>query len=538
MADLSSNLLYPLLSEVAEPLRTLVDGYFADTLDADQIKALEGLLLSDSDARRFFARYSELDRDLKREAHAHIQTGTALARLGMTQTATMNLNRRMQIRPWRWAATAAALVVAIGAGWWAESHFAAPPPRVVERSTPQPDIAAIINAQNCKWKDEVTPADMLPGRLVEIERGLVELRFRSGTEIVLEGPAKLELLSPNSARLHHGRLTGKAGVIKGFEVFSPRGRVVDLGTEFGVHVADSGDTDVYVFNGKVQAFGRNDRRLDLVGLQSARLDDAGATLRPSIDPGLFIREIVAPPIIEPRTLRVNFGKGYDSTLSDSQGVGTGLNYRLPGTGVALEVNDPNLLVDAESGQLELTTTRSDINGQSGMPTGEYLGARLADLGFTGTEDFAVEVFLPNIPALQNVGQFGLYAGSKSDKVIRGGLISRGKEGPYTLFMTNNDGGRDRDSHFLGLFSMGDDLRIRLKRTNGKYDLTVENVTTGSESTLAIRHPAFLDAENDLYVGLFGANTGSDVSRKLLVRELAVTVWTKAGNKHDAVVSAR
>jgi hypothetical protein len=135
------------------------------------------------------------------------------------------------------------------------------------------------------------------------------------------------------------------------------------------------------------------------------------------------------------------------------------------------------------------------------------------------------VFIPNIPALQNVGQFGLYAGARSDTVIRGGLISRGEKG-YTLFMTNNDGGRDRDSHFLGLFSMGDDLRIRLKRTSGKYALSVDNLTTGASSTLAIRHPAYLDPQNDLYVGLFGANTGSELRRTLFIKEFAVTVWTK------------
>ena len=49
-----------------------------------------------------------------------------------------------------------------------------------------------------------------------------------------------------------------------------------------------------------------------------------------------------------------------------------------------------------------------------MSTGEYLGVRLADLGFTGTEDFEISATIPNIPGLKVVGQFGLYAGSRSD----------------------------------------------------------------------------------------------------------------------------
>jgi hypothetical protein len=291
--------------------------------------------------------------------------------------------------------------------------------------------------------------------------------------------------------------------------------------------------------------------LGLRQVQGARLEAGGAAVRrdaPAGEAEAFVRDIVPPPVIEPRTAGLNFGKAYDGTVADAGGFGTGLTHRLPGTGGALAGNDPNLVVNSEAGRLELTTTDSDINGQAQLPTGEYLGIRLADLGFTGDEDFEVQVFLPNVPALQNVGQFGLYAGARSDKVIRGGLISRGNksgdgkpvragappdargEGSYTVFMTNNDGGLDRDSHALGLFSMGDDLRVRLKRTNGKYALTVENATTGSATSLAVRHPAFLDAENDLYVGLFGANTQSEVRRTLFVKEFTATVWTTAGGR--------
>ena len=50
---------------------------------------------------------------------------------------------------------------------------------------------------------------------------------------------------------------------------------------------------------------------------------------------------------------------------------------------------------------------------------------LAELGFTGREDFEISATIPDIPGLKEVGQFGLYAGSQSDTNIRGGLISRG-----------------------------------------------------------------------------------------------------------------
>src|SRR5262249_30540232 len=150
--------------------------------------------------------------------------------------------------------------------------------------------------------------------------------------------------------------------------------------------------------------------------------------------------------------------------------------------------------------------------------GEYLGLRLSDLGFTGKEDFSVTATIPDIPPLEKVGQFGLYAGARSDRNIRGGLISsgQGEFGQYTQFLVNNNNGQDADPNLVGLLSTGTDLRLTLKRTNGKYALTVENLTTGSTSTLSIRHPEFLDNECDLFVGLFGANTQSAVRRKLFV----------------------
>ncbi|QOV88705.1 FecR family protein [Humisphaera borealis] len=534
--------LTPAIDSISEEVKVLVDGYLTDTLSSTDLARLEAILREDVAARRFFARYAEIDRDLYLEAHARSQADAALRRIGVAnEVAPLPGRARMfQIRPLRWLAAAAAIAVALGVGFLAARSQQNTPGvadrQPVSRPASQPasaDVAWLVNAQNCLWTSGSGPSDLHAGTVLSLDRGLAELKFRSGAVLLLEGPAILQLVSDNSARLERGRLTGKVhGPVKGFELLSPRGKVIDLGTEFGVSVAASGRTDVYVFDGKVQAIadGASGKVTDLTHDQSARIEDGTVTLRPVVASAEeFVRQIVPAPVIEPRTMNLNFGKGYDGTLADAQGMGSGLTHRLPGTGTAISPYDPNLFVNSQESQLELTTTNSDINHQVNMPTGEYAGVRLADLGFTGSEDFEVQMFVPNIPALQNVGQFGLYAGAKSDRVIRGGLISRSADGQYTLFMTNNDGGRDASSHFVGLFSMGDDLRIRLTRTNGKYALTVANEKTGASSTLAIKHPDFLDAENDLYVGLFGANTRSEVRKTLLIKEFSVTVWTTRTN---------
>jgi hypothetical protein len=321
---------------------------------------------------------------------------------------------------------------------------------------------------------------------------------------------------------------GRGGEGGRFTVLSPQGKVIDLGTQFGVAVADSGATDVYVFEGKVEAHpaGGDQAGLSLTRNQSARIA-AGKVTRRSSDAGAgaFVRAIVPPPVILPRTLRLTFDREFAGTLGDAAGRGTGLTHRLPGTGSRLAGQDPNLRLDPERGRLELTTTRSDINNQVRLGQGEYLGVRLSDLGFTGREDFAVTAVIPDIPALEAAGQFGLYAGTRSDRNIRGGLIKWGKPGENTQFLVNNNGGHDTDLYKIGLLSPGTDLRLTLKRTGGKYALTGENLTDGATSTLTIRHPDFLDGEPDLFVGLFGANPFNDARKTLVIKEFSVTVWT-------------
>src|SRR5262249_44784308 len=148
-----------------------------------------------------------------------------------------------------------------------------------------------------------------------------------------------------------------------------------------------------------------------------------------------------PPLVRPRTLRLAFDRPVAGSIRGADGSGIGLTHRLPGTGAGLPQRDLNLRLDPGRGQLELTTTKSDINTQHQLHHGEYLGVRLSDLGFTGPEDFAVTATILNIPALEFVGQFGLYAGARSDRNIRGGVIGRRALGQYTQFLVNNEDGK-------------------------------------------------------------------------------------------------
>jgi ferric-dicitrate binding protein FerR (iron transport regulator) len=525
----------PLNEQIPEPLKDLIDGYLSGLLDEAKLRELDELLRADADARRYFVRYARLHTDLHLEARSRQASERALDRIDQLARAEAGAPRRSLLRAWftpKVLLAAACLLIGVGLTWGVWKRLAGRKPSGRDLA-----IAWLVNAQNCRWAEEEPTGDMQAGKVLKLERGLAEIRFQCGSRVVLEGPASLELLSGKSARLRNGKLTARVpGPTTGFEIVSPQGKVIDLGTEFGISVSDTGATEVYVFEGKVEAHpisdGKANGALSLIQNEAARITEGKVVREPALRAD-FVRAIVPPPVIQPRTLRLTFDRPAGEGVRDVNGRGTGLTHRLPGTGGQLPEHDPNLRLDPDKAQLELTTTRSDINNKGfRLWQGEYLGMRLSDLGFTGKEDFAVTAVIPNIPALENYGQFGLYAGTKSDRNIRGGLIKWGDRDPgwNTQFLVNNNGGIDTDLYKVGLLSPGTDLRLTLRRTGGKYSLAVENLTGEGASTLTILHPEFLDDEPDLSVGLFGANPFTNVQKTLTIKEFSVTVWTVTGKE--------
>ncbi|VAX37135.1 hypothetical protein MNBD_PLANCTO02-235 [hydrothermal vent metagenome] len=89
----------------------------------------------------------------------------------------------------------------------------------------------------------------------DLKEGLLELEMSSGVEIVIAGPTTFQLLDSNKLRLLHGTITANVphNAI-GFTVNTPTMKVVDLGTQFGVHVNKEGVSETHVFKGIVDCF--------------------------------------------------------------------------------------------------------------------------------------------------------------------------------------------------------------------------------------------------------------------------------------------
>lgn len=126
---------------------------------------------------------------------------------------------------------------------------------------PQPSsgltpVATIRKSCDARWADpgvSSVPGTLLMPRSLELLAGIVEINFNDGATILVEGPARFDLESTQSAKLLRGRIVGQVPHgATGFHVSCPGVMVTDLGTEFGTAVAADGSTAVQVLNGVVE----------------------------------------------------------------------------------------------------------------------------------------------------------------------------------------------------------------------------------------------------------------------------------------------
>jgi hypothetical protein len=143
----------------------------------------------------------------------------------------------------------AACVALLAAGWWALRH-SHPGER---QGTTSKAVAMLSRVVDAAW-GAASPrlgAPLEPGAL-RLKSGLAQIVFYSGARVVIEGPAEVQLLSPDEMTCRYGRVVAEVPPqAKGFRVRTPQMNVTDLGTVFGVEVKDR-LTELHVFKGSVE----------------------------------------------------------------------------------------------------------------------------------------------------------------------------------------------------------------------------------------------------------------------------------------------
>jgi len=117
-------------------------------------------------------------------------------------------------------------------------------------------VAVLTKTVGVEWSDEAEIKPELGNTLepckLKLESGLAQIEFLQGSTVVLEGPVEFEIINPNGGELLFGKLRASVPqVATGFSIEVPNGKIIDLGTEFGLHVHEGGSTEVFVYKGRV-----------------------------------------------------------------------------------------------------------------------------------------------------------------------------------------------------------------------------------------------------------------------------------------------
>ena len=154
-----------------------------------------------------------------------------------------------------------------------------------------------------------------------LQTGLIEMAFDGGARVLIEAPAAFQLKSADRMVLYAGQLFARVpSEARGFVVETPRSRIKDMGTEFGVRVEQDGTSDVHMLRGKAALTSgtgmQSGRTLTLTTGQAKRVDTQGQIQDIPIQEQAFVRHVYS---------RTGFvWRGQRLSLADLVGHGNGL----------------------------------------------------------------------------------------------------------------------------------------------------------------------------------------------------------------------
>jgi hypothetical protein len=119
-------------------------------------------------------------------------------------------------------------------------------------AAPEGAFATLTRCISAEWGKPLAEGDRLAAGVFKLTAGTAELQFDKGSVARITGSAEFELRSVDEVFLRVGSLSAAVPPkAVGFAVATPLSRIVDLGTEFDVDVADSGTTETKVRKGRV-----------------------------------------------------------------------------------------------------------------------------------------------------------------------------------------------------------------------------------------------------------------------------------------------
>lgn len=233
-------------SEPAGELIELCDRLLDGSLTPEEHDRLEKLVIGDQKLRKLYVEYLQLNSHL---AHHH-----SLATASHPRALSLPVQEKKTIsfpRVILKAAAAIALIGIVAASTWT----------LAKRPS---SIAVLQQAEGVRWNNctlPTEPGSNLSAGRISLFEGLATLNFKSGAQVIVEGPAELELIDAMKCRLHNGSLVAHIPEsAHGFAVITDHATLIDHGTDFGIRTDRSGNASVQVMKGEVELRHKNEAK--------------------------------------------------------------------------------------------------------------------------------------------------------------------------------------------------------------------------------------------------------------------------------------
>lgn len=238
----------------------LIAAYADGTIDAADLQRLESLLRNDKDCRQQFIQYLNIDSALSDLAALSDDEFDAMSTVDFEpsfaavtsqtvtrQTASGKVRRSSWLPVGFIAAIAAAVVLIVAIAW--------PQPFAEDAPTTQAIMAEVVShdaAQLVGIERRLQIGDQLELNRIQLTSGTIQLQLDSGVLLDLFAPLDGTFESSMQMSLTEGRLNADVGESgKGFTIVTDHGKIIDLGTRFGIDVNED-DAKVAVFDGEVE----------------------------------------------------------------------------------------------------------------------------------------------------------------------------------------------------------------------------------------------------------------------------------------------
>ncbi len=251
----------------------LLDGYFQGRASDEEVAELEQRMLDDADLRQQYLQEAMCETDLR---------SLALREENVVSMPQVPRKKRSALILLMGAAAAVIAVMTI----------------ISLNDSRAETVGRILSSELAGWQSDqptIAGAEFGPGTYL-LQRGVATLGFHSGAEMVLEGPARIEVVSEMQVIFDYGNASfhvPESAV--GFQVDTRYGNIVDHGTRFSLSLGEGGDEARLAVNeGEVAIHHSGGEVKHLFTNETALID--GKQLRSSEDPtaegGLETREAI------------------------------------------------------------------------------------------------------------------------------------------------------------------------------------------------------------------------------------------------------